>query len=644
MSREWVTYDPILDASGNRIGVNTPGGRILSADPANLQWMLDQQKHRERAQKARMTERVKKARDQRMAQLMDEADINPAMVPGTLRELTDEEKRILHYAFNSGVDHVALPYVVKCLSKTRDYRTLTESALEKRVERAARRLYNRGLATVQKNGKGIVFTYVSRQRVRDIIRREAAAKAAERPPDFNLIKVPCKIQTSPERGSKTDILAMPKRCSLERLKACKILSGLRMLLRPDKVEINTLFERYSGDIEEKIIALLDVKKGEVIGSEYSTRFNDMAKAAKALRKYDACLEKSLRDHYKAVFLTLTTDPNLTDEELAANKAAKIQTARRKLSEPGLSDKSRAYWTRQLYKWLGPEKEIADLEESLASGTLSPDRARSARQRLAEIAAENVKATELMAAVKDPTTPVRTREKMISSLKRMNRWEYVHDPSGFRNLWEANRNLSIAWNRFTSYLKKRNGGIRPKYIAAYEFTESGLIHIHALIFVEYLAPNEEISREWRRCGQGEISYVYSLKNVQKRDGTGREWRWNSQSRPSDAKTTSGGDYLKKYLKKCLLAMMDGYTSPSEIQSMYWAMNKRMFTYSRSLLSEEAERAIEEAEGIEEEVSPYAFYRILSADEAEDVVDRMVYRRVRPKWQYDEEDPPDKGGTT
>lgn len=628
--------DDIYDGDGNRIGIMTPGGPIYALDPADAQLLAEANDRAAAAKAARYKEKDKKRRKQQMAELLEEAEVNPALVPRCLNDISIEERWLIALAFTKNKGRsVSLAYAVTILHKRRELCILTPGAVEKRIHSAARRLYNRGLATIEIGEDGLKWLLVSEERVRAVIHREASQKASERPPTFNLIKVPCEIPTIEKKRPKTDHLAMPKRCSAERSRACKLLSGMRMLSRPDKVEINYLFEVYNESVNEKIIALLDIKKDEVIGSEYSTRFNDLAKAARSLNKFDACLETSLREHYKAVFLTLTTDPNLTDEDRAAAKAARIEEALYKLSLPNLSDKSRKYWQKRLYRLRGPDYEIQDLQERLSAGEYSPDQALGVRNRIALLQAQGEEAAKLYAALDDPAVGVRTKERMETALKKMGRWEYKYDPNGFKTIWEANRSFSQAWNKFLSYLTKRDNGVRPRYIASYEYTDSGLMHVHALIFVDTLPSNEEISQEWRRCGQGEISYVYGLRNIKRRDGQGREWRWNSQSRPSDAKTMSGGDYLKKYVKKCLLALMDSYTSPSDIQSLYWAFNKRMYTNSRSLVPE----GTPEGEEIALEDNPdFIFLKVCSSDEAEDCVDRMVYHRIRPGWE--DKEPPDE----
>lgn len=639
----------IYDSEGNRIGVMTVTGPIFSMSPEDLEAVREASEGAEAARAEELKKVSREGREQRMARLLDIAEIHPSMMIDRLDQLTFEERKLIQYALQGG-DSVNLPYAVSNVLKTREKQGHKRHAVEVAIDRASRRLYNRGLATVQKKDDGLVWVTVSRERLLDALHRELTSSRSPGEQDFNLMKVPCEIQTSdfgvPGTVTKTlpgkvsrDPLAMPKRCSSQRLQACRLLTGIRTLERADKAEINYLFEVYSDETNQKIIALLDARSGEVIGSEYSTRFNDLAKAARNLNRFDYALAKSLRDHYKAVFLTLTTDPNLTDEERAANRERSRRSIMAKLSNPALPQHVRASLQKALYKVEGPDYEIADLEARVASGTLKAGDMQAMTNRIEKLKRDREEAERLKAQLEDPSVGIRTKERIVQSLKRMGRWEYRHDPDGFQNLWEADRSFSPAWNRFMSYLKKKNNGKRPQYLAAFEFTESGLLHIHVLIFLEYLLPNDQISLEWRRCGQGEITYIYALKNVINPQTKQREWRWNSHSRPTDAKGMSGGDYLKKYIKKCALALMDSYTSPADTHSMYWALNKRMHTCSRSLMEGYVEGSrVKVGEDEKKDESAFSLFKILTPDEAEDVVDRMVYHRIRPGWQ-NPEDPPD-----
>lgn len=201
-----------------------------------------------------------------------------------------------------------------------------------------------------------------------------------------------------------------------------------------------------------------------------------------------------------------------------------------------------------------------------------------------------------------------------------------DPKIFDSNWDANRHVGLAWNKFMAFLTKRLGS-RPKYVAVYEYTKKGYIHIHALVFLDYLLDHKEISKAWARIGQGEIVYVYNLYNVKDRTGS-RSWLWGKR-RPRRAKVRSGNDYIAKYLKKSLFAQSDFYDSQANIQSLYWVFNKRFFTCSRALTPPK--------EGGEEETpeeirARYFFDGVYPAEDELWRIDRMIYRRGIP-WEPD-----------
>ena len=150
-----------------------------------------------------------------------------------------------------------------------------------------------------------------------------------------------------------------------------------------------------------------------------------------------------------------------------------------------------------------------------------------------------------------------------------------DPKRFKNLWEANRHFSKAFNRFLSYLQKHFHG-RPRYLAAYEYTRSGLMHAHIILFGRpYLLPHEIITKQWERCNQGSYNYIYSLIN--------NNGNWNyARKKPKEVKEgETPRDYLKKYLVKS--------QEHPELNYLYWVFNKRFFTYSRSLYTDPWPRA-------------------------------------------------------
>jgi hypothetical protein len=166
-----------------------------------------------------------------------------------------------------------------------------------------------------------------------------------------------------------------------------------------------------------------------------------------------------------------------------------------------------------------------------------------------------------------------------------------DPAMHKDLWEANRHLSFAWNKYLSLLLSRkrqakkkgynteldehdaidDGLGRLRYIAAYEFMENGLIHLHVCFFgIRYLAKMDQIAEDWKQCGQGKIAHAYGIKK------NGEVWEWNREQ-PNDANGKNPVDYLRKYLEKALYV--------STHFPMYWTMNKRFCTMSRILQTKE-----------------------------------------------------------
>lgn len=142
-----------------------------------------------------------------------------------------------------------------------------------------------------------------------------------------------------------------------------------------------------------------------------------------------------------------------------------------------------------------------------------------------------------------------------------------DPGQHKSLWHSWRALAPAWNRFKTRLNKTFGRTH-QYIAAYEFTRSGLLHMHVLIFgIPYLLPVRQISDWWRQAGQGRYVYVYALRR------SPQGWIY-ARNRPKTAKKGQTADqYLAKYLKKSLF--------DASSYSLYWVTAKRYTTYSRAI---------------------------------------------------------------
>lgn len=360
------------------------------------------------------------------------------------------------------------------------------------------------------------------------------------------IKGYCKIPTNeirpkPAKKARRDPYAMPK-CGSLRTAGVNFLMGVKTLdleentldremkrhsqgPYQDMRELMRLFKLYQSESLKKIITLLNTITQEVIGFDYSTRFNDYAKGIERLKRYEHAHDKSLEEFSEATFVTLTTDP-----------------------------------------------------------------------------------------------------------------------SKFPNLWKANRHSPIAWNTFMQILTAELGHrkTRAKYMIAFEYTKTGLLHIHALIFGRrYLhSPKKWEERDWisekwnQSCGQGRIVDSYGLKNVTNEEGH-KEWQWYSrEEHPNDAGKMSGGDYLKKYLKKCMLAVMDNYNDSASTLSQYWVENKRFWSCSRSFNPPKdmklSDTDLEKA---------FVFLNIgygMDVIEAKDMglIDRITYKRFDPEAEGQE----------
>lgn len=141
-----------------------------------------------------------------------------------------------------------------------------------------------------------------------------------------------------------------------------------------------------------------------------------------------------------------------------------------------------------------------------------------------------------------------------------------DPKKHKSLLHSWKAFSQAWNRFRNRLNKHYRR-KHTYITAYEFTKSGLMHAHVIIFgITHLLPVRQISAWWDNAGQGRYVWIYGLMN------NGGKWTYK-RARPTGARSgDSAGEYLKKYLKK---SIWDPGT-----QAMYWVSNKRYWSTSKA----------------------------------------------------------------
>lgn len=428
-----------------------------------------------------------------------------------LTKLTNIERELLALSLSQPFSKVSIAAAVRIQGHKLKADEKKRHAIRVSLIRAANRLAVRKLASVVKEDDGLLWVYADRDQITNAIR-------ADRQAQINLRKELCEIPTLDtgrrKKGQKRNPFAIPKNATGHRLTGIKLIHGVKQLSQADYAEINKLFDYYNDDTLSKIIAIMDESNGEILGAEYSTRFNDLRKSAANLDKYDFAIDKSLRHYRKACFLTITTDPKK-----------------------------------------------------------------------------------------------------------------------FNNLWEANRNFQTAWNRFVQLLTKRFGR-RPKYITANEYTKNGKLHSHALIMLDYLMPHKELSKVWDRCGQGKIVWVYNVYRTNTKKGM--EWRFDARKRPPRSKGISTGDYIKKYLKKSMLASTDKWDDQAAIQSMYWIMNKRFWSCSRSFLPDS--KTDEELPECPEE-HKFKFLAVL--DEDSSLIDRMIYYRADGEGWWGPEAEPREG---
>jgi len=119
-----------------------------------------------------------------------------------------------------------------------------------------------------------------------------------------------------------------------------------------------------------------------------------------------------------------------------------------------------------------------------------------------------------------------------------------DPSRFDSLLDATESLIDDVSRFKSWLATDSRlGSRPPSVVVPEFTESGLPHVHVLLFgVSWVVPHAVLSAYWSGSrDRGEVVWFDRLESR----GEGGCWRWAGEG-PDDADGRSPRAYLAKVL--------------------------------------------------------------------------------------------------
>ena len=135
-----------------------------------------------------------------------------------------------------------------------------------------------------------------------------------------------------------------------------------------------------------------------------------------------------------------------------------------------------------------------------------------------------------------------------------------DPAKYKNVDFLTYRYEFmeAWNRLLSWLRKRFG--RVSYIAVFEFTDSGLLHVHAIFFgISRIEDAYKLMKRLEGWGFGRVHYILPIVNengvwrpkkvvkVDNCDGGGLPKDYILASRMGLR------NYLAKYLTKTLRAM-------------------------------------------------------------------------------------------
>jgi hypothetical protein len=159
-----------------------------------------------------------------------------------------------------------------------------------------------------------------------------------------------------------------------------------------------------------------------------------------------------------------------------------------------------------------------------------------------------------------------------------------DPARFDSHAEAMDGLSEAKGRFMNWLATDYQlGYWPENLSVLEFTESGVPHLHVVLFgLSWLMPQSRLAAKWSDLGQGR---VVDIRSATTRSGSD-VWRLHD-----DGTTVALRDYLGKAMDGlCDLAGMDEGRLREAVeagdiglwrQALYWATGRQYYSCSRSL---------------------------------------------------------------
>jgi hypothetical protein len=211
-----------------------------------------------------------------------------------------------------------------------------------------------------------------------------------------------------------------------------------------------------------------------------------------------------------------------------------------------------------------------------------------------------------------------------------------DANRFSSLSAAMDGLTEAKGQLLSWLATDYQlGYRPENLTALEFTESGLPHVHLVLFGQSWALRQSaLSAKWDDLGQGSI---VDIRTARSRDGSGR-WLLHND----DGSTVTLRQYLGKAIDGlCGLADMDAEdikeaaeSGESQLwrQALYWATERQYYSCSPSL------RDTDDGDGL-----PFVKrYEFVSVAQYQDIPAQV--RRNATVFVDRGRPPPDSGGQT
>lgn len=159
-----------------------------------------------------------------------------------------------------------------------------------------------------------------------------------------------------------------------------------------------------------------------------------------------------------------------------------------------------------------------------------------------------------------------------------------DPNQHSGLTHAIENLADSKQRLMSWLSTDYQlGYRPENLTVLEFTQSGLPHLHVVLFgVPYVTSQAQLAEKWRDYGQG---YVVDVR--QARTAHNGDWRLHNDA--------SGTVTLSQYLGKAIRELQEvAAADAAELgdrvdagdislwkQALYWASESRYVSCSPTL---------------------------------------------------------------